>query len=40
MRILLVNPYRDYDRYLPEGLREYCQYTAAMENLDEIAAHL
>jgi uncharacterized Fe-S cluster-containing radical SAM superfamily protein len=34
--VLLVNPYRDYKRYLPAPLQSLSRYTATLENLEEL----
>lgn len=35
MKVLLVNTYRDYAKYLPESLLRYSQYTATLEDLTD-----
>ena len=33
MKVLLVNTYRDYERFVSPELVRYCKYTATLEDL-------
>ena len=35
MKVLLVNTFRDYQRYVPESLLPYCHFTATLEDLSD-----
>jgi len=35
VKTLLVNTFRDYERYVPASLLPYCQYTATLEDLSD-----